>query len=1005
MAAQRPQGDPEHSILNQNSFPPDDWWSPRVGREVVHAMRHVYQTYHINPAPLYASFGSRLSRRGPLPIVGNPLMILIGCLFAASKEERLRQEVEDGVTIALAENPIAEFSEPEAAAPSQPQPQAREVVPFTPAAVAASIPDMHSNPTFARSISDREPLVPSGSARNLAAELERAGAEGGGAGAPASAVKSEPENPFVAVAGQEDASGTDFERSMLQHQRWTQARQSQPASVSNLPGRPVLQNGQSAAVIGEPLPDAQPQPQQATDHPHVATAPEVRVQLSPRAAVFRPAVSSSSQERVQPVSQQAGPPTQALSTPERRPGTIYVSPARPGMSSRDAAELDKAKSFARRHIESLQLRFTLNSYLEDFVQSTEDAFKQHPILDDVDKAGILRPMISSEVKAKLEGDRRLITPTSPEVLYNMLRSRFPCNVAQMELDLSNMHQSADESATDFLDRVRQSHFVNQVRLPEMYSQQLKVITRCTEGFSDRVNADIRMKKTLMRRQGHLHDFPTPWSDLQDLAIEYDRDDTINKQRRRSTRGMSRELRSLKSDDILPSRTRATSKASISSAQEEDRGRSQSRRPFQRRTPENRSSSGAAYRGRTQDKRPTGRPYDRNYSGSYRSQSGGSSRSRDASQAGHTPKATSFKKGSLVSGPSGSRSGRPDTRVQILQPLLNIGLMDVNVIQPLEVAAMPAQAASKPIVVNAIGTPTSDASVNAASTANRRPNKPEGFSQEDMEVALPEAMRRGFREINNLPAGSPYAKILGAQFMITLRQLAGLCLDSDFTVICEQLLELGQTKEQAQRLSAEALSAAQVMQMLCRQLPHHPMPSGAKTVRTQASAIDVPLAPVTQTVEKAIVGMTCITGHLDDAQRHERTLRLDSGAAVSCISKRALSRDAKHLLVHGKTYGLLNGISVSGFDSNHTRVTEVLYDAEIIIGSLACRLTFLVVPGLVCDYMLGQDFIVTYDLCVQHSAARATMQVPAEEYMGTDPMPRTQVIDIFWEGRKATLDLA
>ena len=217
------------------------------------------------------------------------------------------------------------------------------------------------------------------------------------------------------------------------------------------------------------------------------------------------------------MSQQAGPPTQALSTPERRPGTIYVSPARPGMSSRDAAELDKAKSFARRHIESLQLRFTLNSYLEDFVQSTEDAFKQHPILDDVDKAGILRPMISSEVKAKLEGDRRLITPTSPEVLYNMLRSRFPCNVAQMELDLSNMHQSADESATDFLDRVRQSHFVNQVRLPEMYSQQLKVITRCTEGFSDRVNADIRMKKTLMRRQGRLHDFPTPWSDLQDLA--------------------------------------------------------------------------------------------------------------------------------------------------------------------------------------------------------------------------------------------------------------------------------------------------------------------------------------------------------------------------------------------------------------------------------------------------------------------------------------------------------
>ncbi len=36
--------------------------------------------------------------------------------------------------------------------------------------------------------------------------------------------------------------------------------------------------------------------------------------------------------------------------------------------------------------------------------------------------------------------------------------------------------------------------------------------------------------------------------------------------------------------------------------------------------------------------------------------------------------------------------------------------------------------------------------------------------------LPEAMRRGLRQVQNLPVNNPYAKLLGAQFMMSFRQL-------------------------------------------------------------------------------------------------------------------------------------------------------------------------------------------------------------------------------------------
>ena len=128
--------------------------------------------------------------------------------------------------------------------------------------------------------------------------------------------------------------------------------------------------------------------------------------------------------------------------------------------------------------------------------------------------------------------------------------------------------------------------------------------------------------------------------------------------------------------------------------------------------------------------------------------------------------------------------------------------------------------------------------------------------------------------------------------------------------------------------------------------------------------------------------------------------LDSGAAMSCISKTAFDRDVKFLSQTGQLRTLATGMSVSGFDANHTKVTQVLHDVVVIFGNVATGFNLVIIPNLICDYMLGHDFMVSYEVQLNYSRSRMYMQVFPQEWIGDDHAPARQGVEMTWVGQKA-----
>lgn len=278
--------------------------------------------------------------------------------------------------------------------------------------------------------------------------------------------------------------------------------------------------------------------------------------------------------------------------------------------------------------------------------------------------------------------------------------------------------------------------------------------------------------------------------------------------------------------------------------------------------------------------------------------------------------------------------------------------------------------------------------------------PEGISQEDMETPLSEAVHKGFRNVRNTPHNDPVGKVLNAQFTMNFRQLASLALDRQFQEICGRLLRLGTSEEEFQASVAQAAAAAQVMQVACHSFSS-PAPDGAVSVASvnAASASQ----PVTN-IEHYTVAMTTFHGCVDLLCQQVREFKLDSGAAISCISTAALQRDREHLLAVGKELTVTKGLMVTGFDKSCASIGKLIHNPVLLINNAACRHSLLVVPNLCCEYLLGQDFIVTYDLQLKYNRGVATMGVPNEEWVGTGPNPGRQTVDIAWKGKVKTFQV-
>ena len=194
-------------------------------------------------------------------------------------------------------------------------------------------------------------------------------------------------------------------------------------------------------------------------------------------------------------------------------------------------------------------------------------------------------------------------------------------------------------------------------------------------------------------------------------------------------------------------------------------------------------------------------------------------------------------------------------------------------------------------------------------------------------------------------------------------------------------------------------------MYMQHLPVYSTPTGAQPMSAPQLRPAVAFAEPVQEYEQVITGMTeldCSIGK----KLLPRVVKLDSGASLSCVSEKAYARDRAHLLSQGSECELKTPMTLSGFQSAHAQVQLVVKDAVLTIGKVACVHNLLVVPGLVCDYMLGQDFILQYDLCILHSSGSASMLAPREEWKGSsEDHNGTQTIPVRWIGRTVSLKLS
>ena len=589
------------------------------------------------------------------------------------------------------------------------------------------------------------------------------------------------------------------------------------------------------------------------------------------------------------------------------------------------------------------------------------------------------------------------SPESPALIFQALREEFPPRRAELQMVLQTLSMSTRETATEFLNRVYKIYQAHQVDLPETQVECQTVFMHAIPAFIKRCTDHIsaqNLKNGLgssLAVEGEMS-----WDSFHGLARTFDQVVTLMDMVK--TRGkITNEMKLLTDNVTTGSRTRSGRVAEVHAldANPDNRGRSQ------QYSPHGRSGDGSRPRSNSAASRPSKSPASRprDYAGGHKSprhQDGKSPRFRDKSPSAkspgkaYPPGSTPYKAG-YTKTPFEKTSSEKSGTVAMTQ-LGGLNWISVNLLRPLRQSTAETEMDPQPIVFSTLpGTQLPAQPVNISSNTTRRPNLPEGINQEDLDkadknvLALPEAMRRGLRTVQDLPVQNPYAKILNSHFMLSFRQLPGLCLDAEFADVCKQLLDIGLKKEMQQHNAASSRAAAAILKLALLELPHMRVHwdmrvMHAATVPSSLEPLVLNMAP-SSVIPLHIVHMAELSGCVGGKEVNQRDFKLDSGASVSCISKDAMLRDANLLRRHGQLHVLAQPMSLSGFAFAHTMVTHAVANAEVIIGETACRHTFLVVPGLVCDYMLGHEFTWSYSLTIRLTEGKATMGVPRDEWIG------------------------
>ncbi len=964
--------------LRRDTFPSDEWFNPKFPRKFLEIMRLISRAYRISPRHIW-DMEYVLGADSEIGL--HVLHYLLLAMAKSASEVVAQEEAEDGGEAVLApDDPLSDFVVP-----------AREVSGRTPQRLAPP---------------GRVAYVPSAAARlvyrSLQSEidadarlaLQSAACNGTTSAAGPSAVTVEAEHLRSATEPRRLLVNTGHDpafegrRAALEGAlRNHRERSEQPAEIQpagDAPGS-TTQSGEQQLTVNN-IPDSGAGPSQSSGtHEARPSVNEGEVQTdTPR---LRP-VRTTSSPNLRSLAVQAAPThvtTTSNLTPEGRP--------------MNDQELSKLQDSQKKSIMAQKITFGIKDYLEDFIRRLEMPLRRARHVPSDEQAECIPSMLSHEVKARCAGNSALLQPKSPDQIYQMLRVEFPARDDHLLIDLQDQQMADTETAVDFMQRAQQIFVRHQVTLPATHDKCMMVYMRGSQSFVRHVADDFKQRMLMARQVGQN---PTAvrfgWAELQALARDFDAERALFK----GLKSRGREMKSLAKDanphyPPQPSKLRSGRQEAHVSAidtprtdasRSPSRGRQSERDPSEYR---HRSPSASGY---ASDK---SRVSDRSRYQSPRS-SFNEPKSPTKDNAGRTPayhrnhNRAPFQRPPFAKSNSGASQG-----ANINAQLVFLNWVHVNMVRSIPVSEEVAD--EDPIVISTLSpagaTPLS-APVMAAS--NRRPVRPEGLTHEELDmdntpINLPEAMRRGLQHVQSLPVNNPYTKLLNAQFMMSFKQVAGLCQDEEFSTICKNLLELSLRRDSRQNLIASTRAAVDILQMACAELPVQHLALD----RTPVSIPDRPMQMSTvnahRTLVMSLAHMTGLKGTVDAAGHVSRLFRLDSGAAVSSMSREAFDRDAKHILPRANLVKLLTPMTLTGFASGHMKVSTALEGVRFTIGNSRCTHNFLIVPGLTCDYLLGQDFHLAYDLQVQLVDGTATMGVVEEEWTGT---PETyqpfQVID-------------
>ena len=927
--------------VRETQLPEADWFSQDIHPAIVSAARKIFLAYRIDTAGLY-KYKDVLAH--PAPKVGPKLQYLLLAMAEAAQGVLDEQAREDNALELSEDSPFLALHNQGGLPPPDSQPPNWQ-------SNSAYRPDPNSRLRAQRNLSGA--LNGVAPATNALGETAGVQAEG----------PQPNELPAPPPANQDAAHVADQEREVFERQRIArdavfQTRHAQANAQAGIRDNTVQTGEQASSSItfgSVPQPERISQPAAGGSQAHIG-----------------------------------------LMTPQRRPQRSNSSP----QLTMSAMDLSKLQETQRRRILGMKITFHITDYLDHFILQVSAAFVKTPQLDDGDRADLIITMLSPEVKQRCAGKSALISPGSPKDVFDMLRLEFRPRPEQCLIDLTALVMSEKEGAITFVQRARDIYVKNQVALPRSHTELMGVYMKGSAGFIKHCQNAYSMAVSVAGVKPGT-DLNLNWDQLQDWAREHDQSRAVMTGIRSSR---SREVTGLKSNQVMSGRTRSST-SNVSAAEPvpiPERGRSQQRDQSQDRR---RSASNRSYR--SNDSPSSFRSNGGTWHGRNRS----TSSTRDQRTSG-TPGSTPYRKPT----PSGPNVNKPGTHFI----LPGLDYIRMNLVSAVKAQEQVAEVDSHPLVFSTLpgfclkdlmdgNTPI--VGVHATSTSNKRPNLPEAIAQDDLDkdnqpLNLPEAMRRGLARAADLPVQSPYAKILNAQFMLTFRQLASLCLDEEFAHVCKILIDCALKREQRREDVATTSAAVDIFTMAMRELPLFRIPRGSTVCQPELVELQTPCATSQpeMSVVMSVIHMADITAYLDDDRQEQRHLRLDSGAAISCISEETLAEDSEFLLSRGKKYGLITPMTLSGFASAHARVTHVIVGAQLIIGDARCTQNFLVVPKLVCGYLMGHDFIRDYDIYLQLSKRRAVMSIPPDEWIGTSSYRSTQGIDVGFVSETAVLQL-